>query len=80
MSNSLFELGQMVLALLVFGYIFYTLAFSGKEAARREAQNRARHGFERREVERVERRQKNQGPPDGHAERRKVGGRRGVDA
>lgn len=72
MSSSIFEIGQVVLAVAVFGYIFYLLAFSRDDSSKRERPREARHGFERRDYERVERRlDKNPVPPDG-VERRKA--------
>lgn len=68
--GNIIEVGQVLLAIAVFGYIFYLLAFSGKEEARREAHENVHRGFERREAERVERRIDNKGPPPPGEERR----------
>ena len=81
MSSSILEVGQVVLAIAVFAYIFYLLAFSRNDASRRDRPKEAksRHGFERRDYEQVERRvDPNPKPPEG-VERRKASGRRQID-
>ena len=72
------EVGQIVLAIAVFGYIFYLLAFSGREEARREQEQASYRGFERREPERVERRTAGEATPPTGQERRQ-GPRRDKD-
>jgi Flp pilus assembly protein TadB len=64
------EIGQIVLAIAVFAYIFYLLAFSGREEARRQREQAAYRGFERRELERIERRAAGEATPPAGQERR----------
>jgi len=70
MNSWILEAVQMTIAGLVIAYIFYTLAFSSREEARREQADSLRRSFERREVERSDRRRRNAGPPPGLKERR----------
>ena len=70
MENWILEAAQLAIAALVVMYIFYTLAFSAREEERRQQAEANRRTFERREIERLDRRRGNQGPPPGLKERR----------
>lgn len=70
MENWILEAAQLTIAALVVVYIFYTLAFSAREEERRQQAETNRRTFERREIERYDRRRGNQGPPQGLKERR----------
>lgn len=72
MESWILEAAQMTIAGLVIAYILYTLAFSAREEQRREEADQLRRSFERREIERADRRNRNIGPPLGHKERRMV--------
>ena len=77
MTTWMFEAGQLMLAAIVLGYIFYTLLFSAREAQRLGADDIRRQGFERRAAERLERRLKPNGAPAEDGERRTTAPRRG---
>jgi len=70
MNSWILEAVQMTIAGLVIAYIFCTLALSSREEARREQADSLRRNFERREIERSDRRRRNAGPPQGLKERR----------
>lgn len=70
MQNWLLEIIEIVIAVLVMGFIFFRLAFSGKEDARRQAAVNGHRGFERRDAEQRDRRRSDLGPPPGSSDRR----------
>ena len=72
MENWILEAAQLAIAALVVMYIFYTLAFSAREEERRQQAEANRRTFERREIERQDRRRGNLGPPRGLKERRQL--------
>lgn len=70
METWILEAAQLTIASLVMVYIFYTVVFSSREEERRQQADAVRRGFERREIERKDRRRGNLGPPQGLKERR----------
>jgi len=74
MGSWMFDMLMVVIAVTAMGYVFFKLAFSSSEDARRNATLKPPPRFNRREAERGDRRQKKEPAPEG-VERR-VGPRR----